>query len=301
MTAKSILFETDMCTDCDDAGALAVLHELANRGECRILGVCCNNKSRYSVGACAAMNAYFGRLDLSLGAYKGDLVGKDETVTLGYNQIAQDSSYGHRIVAREDAEDAVDFYSRLLAAQADGSVTIVSVGFLNNLSDVLKSPGGKELLAAKVKELVVMGGKYPEGREYNFAECGAAPYTLHLFDHWPARVPVVFIGFELGKEVVTGPALTATPANNPARRAYELMHKGILGRPSWDLLAVLYAVRGLADYWTVQTGQLVLAKDGGNSWLSHPSDGKKQAYLKTLMPPAQVAAVLSELLVAASK
>jgi hypothetical protein len=32
-----IFFDTDMHTDCDDAGALAVLHALADRGECEIL------------------------------------------------------------------------------------------------------------------------------------------------------------------------------------------------------------------------------------------------------------------------
>jgi len=32
-----VIFDTDMMTDCDDAGALAVLHALADRGECRIV------------------------------------------------------------------------------------------------------------------------------------------------------------------------------------------------------------------------------------------------------------------------
>src|SRR3712207_437465 len=32
-----ILFDTDMLTDCDDAGALAVLHALADNGEAEIL------------------------------------------------------------------------------------------------------------------------------------------------------------------------------------------------------------------------------------------------------------------------
>ena len=34
-----ILFDTDMTTDCDDAGAMAVLHALADRGECEILAL----------------------------------------------------------------------------------------------------------------------------------------------------------------------------------------------------------------------------------------------------------------------
>ena len=35
----SVIFDTDMGSDCDDAGALAILHSLADAGEVRILGV----------------------------------------------------------------------------------------------------------------------------------------------------------------------------------------------------------------------------------------------------------------------
>jgi hypothetical protein len=34
-----IIFDTDIGSDCDDAGALAVLHKLADKGEAKILGV----------------------------------------------------------------------------------------------------------------------------------------------------------------------------------------------------------------------------------------------------------------------
>ena len=37
MQSKKIIFETDMCTDVDDVGALAVLHALADNGEAEIL------------------------------------------------------------------------------------------------------------------------------------------------------------------------------------------------------------------------------------------------------------------------
>lgn len=38
-SAVKIIFDTDMHTDCDDAGALAVLHALADNWECDILAV----------------------------------------------------------------------------------------------------------------------------------------------------------------------------------------------------------------------------------------------------------------------
>ena len=56
-----IPFDTDIGCDCDDAGAMAVLHELANQGECSILAVthCCAGE--YNAGCIDAINRYFGR------------------------------------------------------------------------------------------------------------------------------------------------------------------------------------------------------------------------------------------------
>lgn len=34
----SLIVDTDMLTDCDDAGALAMVYALADAGECTILG-----------------------------------------------------------------------------------------------------------------------------------------------------------------------------------------------------------------------------------------------------------------------
>ena len=72
----AVIFDTDMGSDCDDAGALAVLHALADAGEVRILGVIFSSgKNRYGVGTCDAINTYYGRGDLPLGQYQGTDVG----------------------------------------------------------------------------------------------------------------------------------------------------------------------------------------------------------------------------------
>ena len=39
-----LIFDTDMANDCDDAGALAVLHALADLGEVEILAIVTNRK-----------------------------------------------------------------------------------------------------------------------------------------------------------------------------------------------------------------------------------------------------------------
>lgn len=43
-----IIIDTDIGSDCDDAGALALAHNLANEGKCQILAVtnCLSRKKR---------------------------------------------------------------------------------------------------------------------------------------------------------------------------------------------------------------------------------------------------------------
>ena len=103
---------TDMGSDCDDAGALAVLHALADAGEARILGVIFSSgKNRYGVGTCDAINTWYGRGDLPLGQYKGDDVG-DPTDSYT-KRIATDTKlFGHDIV--DQAPDLVASTERFL-------------------------------------------------------------------------------------------------------------------------------------------------------------------------------------------
>src|SRR5712692_11763918 len=71
-----VVFDTDMALDVDDVGALALLHALANRGECRILAVGVSESSRAYDGLWAApmadvINRYYGRPEIPVGIYRG--------------------------------------------------------------------------------------------------------------------------------------------------------------------------------------------------------------------------------------
>ena len=65
-----ILLDTDLGGDCDDAGALAVLHKLADKGLCEILAV-----THCSSGCCGAVtikaiNDWYKRPEIPIGVYK---------------------------------------------------------------------------------------------------------------------------------------------------------------------------------------------------------------------------------------
>lgn len=291
-----IIFDTDIGTDVDDAGALAILHIMADQGEARILATMSANRNRWCAPALDAINTYYGREDMLIGCSR---TGPDPEEWY-HNSVDE---FPHDLTHSDEAPHAVALYRKILAAQPDNSVTIVVVGWLTNMAELLNSKpdqysalSGRELVEAKVKELVSMGGRWPnspkdEG-EYNFTMDGAAAHKV--ISDWPGKI--MFTG--LGKDVMTGGRLVAEgPKDNPVPAFYRNFFEGykVPERSSWDLIAVLYAVRGLSDYFTaVSEGQCVGQEDGSNQWVPGvPSD---HAYLDYRMPPRELAAVIEDLL-----
>ena len=165
-----IIFDTDLGPDYDDVGALAFLHAMADSGRVEILATVTSNKHELVAPSINVINTYFGRPELPIGSPK------TAGVSLGSSQHWADSivsKYPHTIKSTNEVADAVDIYRKTLNAQPDKSVTIVTVGFLTNLKNLLKSQpdntspfSGKELVMKKVKNLVSMAGKFPAGKEF---------------------------------------------------------------------------------------------------------------------------------------
>ena len=279
-----VIFDTDMDTDCDDAGALAVLHALADLGECAVLATPVSSRFPFSAPCVAAINEYRGRGSLPVGVPKGDGAGVERGSKYA-RQIAENFPL-HPSAPRTNAAapDAVAVYRRVLAARPDaaadpaGGVVVVTVGYLTNLRDLLASGpdavsplSGRELTARKVRLWVCMGGRYPEHRDpkvYGNFKPDPAAAVVAARD-WPT--PVIFSG--LGEDVLTGGPLRDTPAANPVRRAYDLYLGDRPARPSWDPLAVLYAVRPGLPFWTVrEDGSNEIFPDGTNAWRASPDD-----------------------------
>ena len=250
--AKRIILETDMTFDVDDVGALAVLNKLADDGRAKILAVNYNEIHPEGAGAIDAINTWYGRSDLPVGVYRGELSDPDASRYLDHV-----ATFPHRLTA-DSAPDALDVYRRVLNDQPDASVTIVSVGFLNNLADVLRAEA--ELVASKVEKLVVMGGRHNDG--FNLVRHGLVDTTQEVIENWPTPLAIS----DYGGRVRTGATLADTPTDNPVREAYFRWFGGKFeGRSSWDQVAVLYAIYGAGDWFEdVESGTGSLRN--GYSW-----------------------------------
>ena len=241
MNPKKIIFETDMCTDVDDIGALAVLHALADNGEAEILAISYNEVHPSGAGTICAINTWYNRGDIPIGIYKGDLASPDESSYL--DSIA--ANFPHDLPT-VPTPSSLELYLQVLSEQPDNSVTIISVGFLNNLYDLLKA--NPNLVAQKVTELVVMAGLVDD--PYNTVRHDLVDKAEYVIRNWPTLLVIS----QYGESVYTGAKLAETPNENPVREAYYRRFNGqYRGRSSWDQIAVLYGVRGLGDYFTEVT------------------------------------------------
>ena len=241
MHPKKVIFETDMCTDVDDVGALAVLHALADDGEVEILAISFNEVHPRGAGAICAINTWYNRGDIPIGIYKGDLTEPDESSYL--ESIA--ANFAHDLPTIP-TPSSLEVYQQVLSEQPDNSVTIISVGFLNNLYDLLKA--NPDLVAQKVTELVVMALLIDD--PYNTVRHDLINQSEYVIRNWPTRLVIS----QHGESVHTGERLAETPDENPVREAYYRRFNGqYKGRSSWDQIAVLYGVQGLGDYFTEVT------------------------------------------------
>lgn len=296
----NVILDVGVGAGIDDLGALAMLHALADAGEAEILATMVSVRGDPDAGRTVdAVNTYYGRPDLPVGVVSGPAPRVDSRYT---SQIA--AGFPNDLV---DPEPAVVLYRRILAAQDDASVTIISGGFLTNLADLLSSPAddisdlsGEELVAAKVERWVAMGGAYPDSSEFlddrpefNFAQ--DAPAVQRAVTQWP--VPAVFSGFEVGRDILAAGALqTETPPDNPVREAYRLWG-ATDDSPSFDMTAVLVGVRGTSGgEFELCTGRNMVAGPGTTTWRHR--EGDVQAYLRPTAPPEQIGDTIDALLVA---
>ena len=291
-----LILDTDIQGDVDDVGAVALLHALADRGECTILAMGVSCKNPWGPLCLDALNVYFGRPHIPVGVVKGKAFNKPSRYA---EAIA--TEFPRSLKSADAAPEATLLYRRVLAKEADGAVVMVSIGQLPNFRDLLRtkpdehSPlGGADLVRRKVRAWVCMGGRLPKGREANLVhDADGAVGSIPL---WPT--PIIFSGWEIGEKIRTGKGLRKLPKTSPVRRAYEL-YNGLTDRQSWDQTAILYAVRGLdgglADHWGLETkGHMHLLPNAENEW--RPEPDKPHSYFVEKMDPRRIAAELEQLM-----
>ncbi|MBR5446213.1 MAG: nucleoside hydrolase [Clostridia bacterium] len=263
-----IIFDTDIGGDCDDAGALAMLHRLCDKGEAELLAVTACYASPYVAGCIDAINRFYGR-EVPVGVNYG--VPQSEP---GVYAAALSENFPNRYPAEtygtdKGAPDTLKLLRQILAEAEDGSITLVVTGNLGSMArlalseaDEISPLTGKELIARKLTRTVLMGGRFfeswpmpiyaaiqpigdPSTWEWNIYGSGLETARA-AFDNWCGEL--VLSSFEIGTYIVTMQGYPDRAAEgDPVAEAYRI-HNGGTGRNSWDHTAMLEAIRPGA-YW----------------------------------------------------
>lgn len=294
-----VIFDTDMGPDYDDVGAITLLHAFAESGKAKILATIASTKYEGVAAVLNVFNTYFKQPGIPIGVPKGNALMLKDWQHWTDTIIAK---YPHGIKNNSDVPDAVELYRKILAKQQDNSVTIITVGFLTNISNLLQSKPdkyssltGKELIKRKVKNLVSMAGKFPSGKEFNIEKDSAA--SIYAYKNW--EKPVLFSGFEIGEKIKTGLPLVNNNAiqNSPVKDVFALClpmaKEDNAGRMSWDETAVLAAITGYKPYFKLKAGTIQIARDGSNTW---NEKGTNQHYLAEARSPSEVEKIINELM-----
>jgi hypothetical protein len=226
------------------------------------------------------VNTYYNRPDLPVGVYKRDDTYSRDIATLlnccteYTKQIVFDKRFTHNINTRDDAPDAIALYKKILSAQPDNSVIIVSVGYLVNLRYLIEDSVGMQLVKKKVKELIIFEDNWlPEGTRHVLSmnlggqqiNYTAGMASMHVFEHWPT--PMHLSANMISKEYFKGEALKQTPENNPVREAYRIYMSRYktMNQHLMDLGTVYYAIyqNSKPDFW--ETGSKGTPKIGFTS------------------------------------
>ena len=294
-----IIFDTDFGPDYDDVGAITLLHCFADSGYIRILATIASSKHKNVAAAINVFNTYFNRPEIPIAVVRGN------AVELGDKQHWTDSiisRYPHKISNNRDVPDALNLYRKILASEPDHSVTIITVGFLTNLANLLESEhdsnsslNGLELVKKKVSNLVCMAGRFPSGREFNMDEDVYA--SKKVLAEWPT--PILFSGFEIGQKIKTGIPLIHNDRiqNSPVKDVFTICipmaQEDSSGRMSWDETAVFVAVKGWRYYYELESGNCTINSDGFNQW-NH--NGTRKAHLVEKQSPQEMRAVINQLI-----
>ena len=253
-----IILDTDIGSSADDLFALEMLYRYEDEGRCRLLGVMVDREGERNAAFADVMNTYFGHGDVPIGLVRDGI--KEPKVWIDYAHVADTKDgEGQPMFRRTVADysslpDGWRLYRRLLAAQPDRSVSIVSVGFVTCLAQLLTSGAdaysslsGVELVRRKVKCIYLQGGVFGEAVEPDFNFAQGITFAKTFFQLWPQEVDMVFSPMETGQDVEYTPeqviADVSWTDSHPIKQVY-MQCDCNTGQRMWDVMPVIQAVEG---------------------------------------------------------
>lgn len=283
-----ILFDCCLGEAIEDVLALAVLHGLDGRGECRLVA---NTVSTPNLQA-AAFTEVLGRF--YAGQPAGELLARVRLLPAGMpaeGKASEDSpmlpavlerktgsggnAYRHSIERLTDTADPVVVLRNALSAQHPGNAVLVASGPLTNVARLMRHRPAEAFVKQRCRLLVVAAGRYAPGKP-DAAIARDAEAAQQVFAEWPT--PIVAVGRETGEAVPfpgdsVGSAFGWTEYH-PVADAYRAFRAMPYDATTAALAAVLYAARPQAPYFQLSEPGTITVKADGSTRLEAGGAGR---------------------------
>lgn len=308
LTAPTLIFDTDMGPDIDDALGLAMVHAYANAGDAALGAVTISRNSDVGAQYADLLNTFYGRPDVPIGVYRGSTV-HDGAESFYTADIVGSGVYPFSLAS--PVPEAVDVIRQVLADSADNSVVIVQVGFSTNTAELLASEpdsisplSGAELAAAKVRTLSIMGGRNGASQpEFNIEADIAAAQTV--FADWPGEI--LQSDGNLGHNILYPYSSIQTDfgsvPDHPIPDSYTSTDLGwhddeppFYNMRAWDLTSVLAAVEPPETYFPVgPPGTVTVDAQGRTTFAASPNGLHRSLGVHSEMTPTEVDQVVGRM------
>lgn len=263
----NVFLDTDIGPDCDDTAALAILLQLCREGQANLLGVTHCTGSPYGLGTIDAICRLFG-VQVPLGTCNNPDFLSTGAALCYTPAVCRQFAHGYPPDAPQP--DAVDAFVQAMEGMEEDSVTMVTIGPLNNLARFLTDERASTLMHKCVSRIVMMAGSFDFktlGFPDDFVEWNVemdVPAMRTAAALWNKEI--ILCPCEAAVLVCSGQPLERYP-DNPVKTAYTLFNQRIqeagITRPSWDLVTVACAVlddRG--PYTLSEPGNLTVSEKG---------------------------------------
>ncbi len=281
---KDIILVTDIGVDCDDAVALGIILNYHNQGKCNLIAIATSTSREGATATIKTICDYYG-VSVEIGRMFAPILECDKK-----NVYALDIM--NKFVNKDVEEDNVTIIRKKLA-QAKNKVTLVEIGPLTSLAQVLKSEAdiyssldGIELVKSKVDKVYVMGGSFDQNfidkerkakPEWNILQdIKSAKYAI---ENCPSEM--FFLPFEAGVNVASKKGTTENPVWECMKIFAQKDNKDINGysRSSWDPVTCMLAVEGCKGFYDISPLGKVSVNDDGLTVFSEGNDRMHRIYL----------------------
>ena len=298
----TVIFDTDLGNDVDDAIAMDLLYKYADEGKISILAEGITKDGLAPAEFMDILNNWYGHPDIPFGIILNGVDCETDAVNYAKAVNSLTDAEGKPLFKRTEGMDYSKLpqthlmYRQLLSEAADKSVTLVVVGFSTNIFRLLESPAdeyssltGKKLIAEKGRTLVMMAGCFDGSNPSEYNVWKDIPAAQKIVAQWPTDL--VFAPFELGVQVCY-PATSiendfAWAEDHPVVEAYKAYLPMPYDRPCWDPAALVYAVEGDKWFGVSEPGKISIS-DGGTTTFEVCENGRHRYLTVT---PEQAAAL----------